>query len=178
MPASISLPQLEDLRIASPCCARWEDMPGDAVRRHCGECQMQVTNLSAMTRQEAQAFILQHSVNGEGGRVCVRLFRRHDGTVLTADCPVGFAAIRAGARAAWARLVALCALMGVTSAGAIASSRRDAFAMRRLTPVRWLEERLHPQPPVTGKMIMGDFCVPAPTPNRNLLPSAPTRNTP
>ena len=37
-----------------------------------------------MTREEAHQLIAQH----EGG-VCVRLYRRADGTVITADCPVG-----------------------------------------------------------------------------------------
>ena len=78
------LPQLlENLRIATPCQADWDDMTGDARVRFCGRCAKNVYNLSAMTRQEGEALLREK----EG--LCVRLYRRRDGTVLTADCPVG-----------------------------------------------------------------------------------------
>jgi hypothetical protein len=37
-----------------------------------------------MPREEAEAFLVERE-----GKVCVRLYKRQDGTVLTADCPVG-----------------------------------------------------------------------------------------
>jgi hypothetical protein len=78
------LPLLEDVRIAAPCQARWEDMKGDDRVRFCGQCEKNVFNLSAMPRAEAEALLRERS-----GEMCVRLYKRTDGTVLTADCPVG-----------------------------------------------------------------------------------------
>lgn len=80
---------LDNLRIASPCNASWSGMTGDDRSRFCGECRLSVYNLSAMTRSEAETFISQAE-----GRVCVRYYQRADGTVMTADCPVGVQAIR------------------------------------------------------------------------------------
>ncbi len=76
---------LEDLRIASPCNKSWEQMVGDDRVRHCSSCDKDVFNLAGMTRAEA----LQLIANQAGEGLCLRLFRREDGTVLTADCPVG-----------------------------------------------------------------------------------------
>ena len=82
-----SLDLLNDIRIASPCHEAWDRMTGDDRARHCGSCDKTVYNLSAMTADQAAELFLARE-----GRVCVRLYRRHDGTVLTADCPVGRAA--------------------------------------------------------------------------------------
>ena len=79
---------LDNIRVASPCPADWEGMYGDERKRFCGECKLNVYNLSGMTRQEAENLI----ANWEG-RLCVRFYRRADGSVLTADCPVGWAAV-------------------------------------------------------------------------------------
>jgi hypothetical protein len=59
---------------------------GDRVR-FCKECRLNVYNLSEMSRQEAEWL-----VRNREGRLCVRFFRRRDGTLLTRDCPVGFRA--------------------------------------------------------------------------------------
>jgi hypothetical protein len=80
---------LNNVRIASPCSADWEEMYGDARKRYCGDCKLNVYNLSAMSRDEAENLI----TNGEG-RLCVRFYQRADGTVITQDCPVGWAAVK------------------------------------------------------------------------------------
>jgi len=59
--------------------------PVDGERvRHCGECKLNVYNLSEMTQTEAEGLIRKHE-----GRLCVRYYQRADGTVLTRNCPVG-----------------------------------------------------------------------------------------
>lgn len=78
------LPVLEDVQIAAPCDARWEHMTGDARVRFCGQCSKNVYDLSAMPRAEAELLLQEKE-----GALCVRLHRRADGTVITADCPVG-----------------------------------------------------------------------------------------
>lgn len=78
-------------------------MVGDDRVRHCAECKLNVYNLSAMTRREAEELIASRE-----GRLCVRFFRRPDGTILTRDCPVGFRAVVARvSRVAGAALSAL-----------------------------------------------------------------------
>src|SRR5687767_1599328 len=80
---------LDEIRIASPCKSDWHQMFGDDRRRFCAECKLNVYNLSGMTREEATTLLLSAE-----GRMCVRFFRRSDGTVLTQDCPVGWKAIK------------------------------------------------------------------------------------
>jgi hypothetical protein len=99
--------RLDDVKIATPCHARWEDMIGDDRVRFCGKCQKDVFNLSAMAREEAETLLRERS-----GSMCARLYRRPDGTVLTADCPVGVRAKRV-------RRLAFVALGGGMTAGAM-----------------------------------------------------------
>ena len=80
---------LENIHVASPCSANWEGMFGDDRKRFCGDCKLNVYNLSDMTRQDAENLIISSE-----GRLCVRFFRRADGTVLTKNCPVGWAAVK------------------------------------------------------------------------------------
>jgi hypothetical protein len=80
---------LDSVKVASPCSADWEDMIGNDRRRFCGQCELNVFDLSGMTKREAEELI-----NQTEGRLCVRFFRRTDGTILTKDCPVGLRAIR------------------------------------------------------------------------------------
>jgi hypothetical protein len=80
---------LDNIKIASPCGANWDEMFGDNRKRFCAECKLNVYNISGMPQREAEDLL----INSEG-RVCVRLFKRHDGTVLTENCPVGLAKIK------------------------------------------------------------------------------------
>lgn len=57
--------------------------------RFCGQCNLHVYNLSAMSEREAEELILARE-----GRLCVRLFKRADGTVITEDCPRGLEKVR------------------------------------------------------------------------------------
>jgi hypothetical protein len=79
-----SLNLLDDIQIASPCPASWEGMRGNDRARHCASCDKTVYDLSRLTAEQAADLI-----RAKEGSLCVRLFRRSDGRVLTADCPVG-----------------------------------------------------------------------------------------
>jgi hypothetical protein len=81
----ISLPTLDALDSVSipvPCEVPWSDMRGDARTRHCDQCKQNVHDVSELSRAEALALI------GEAGTKppCLRVFRRPDGRVMTADC--------------------------------------------------------------------------------------------
>lgn len=98
---------LNTARIASPCPASWAAMQGDDRVRFCDACSKRVYDLSGLTAAEAGSLIEEAE-----GRLCVRLYRRRDGTVLTADCPVGlrYAVRRRLLRLATAGVVSLAFL--------------------------------------------------------------------
>jgi hypothetical protein len=77
------LPVLDDVRVASPCKMSWAGMAGDDRVRHCAHCNQDVFNLSGMTRDEAEALLLSR------GNLCIRYYRRADGTILLTDCTIG-----------------------------------------------------------------------------------------
>lgn len=115
MSTRVSLPEL---KIASPCPARWVDMPGDDRKHFCDACGEHVHNLAAMRDSEIAALV-------EGGTFCGQIYRRADGTILTADCPVGVrlartrmgrVALRAAA-ASFALLATTAAAIGATTWG-------------------------------------------------------------
>jgi hypothetical protein len=81
---------LPNIRVAAPCTADWNAMsrtdaadPEGRIRA-CGDCNKRVYNLSAMTRDEAEALIIRTE-----GKLCVRYFQRKDGTILLKDCSIG-----------------------------------------------------------------------------------------
>jgi hypothetical protein len=80
---------LQQIEIAAPCNASWDDMDGNEQMRFCNQCSLHVYNLSAMTAAAAEELILSRE-----GKLCVRLYRRADGTVLTEDCPKGLEKLR------------------------------------------------------------------------------------
>ena len=95
---------LDNIHIASPCSADWNEMVGDERRRFCSQCSLNVYNLSGMTRDEAENLLLTSE-----GRVCVRFYRRKDGTILMKDCPVGWQAIKRRVSKMATAVVSLCA---------------------------------------------------------------------
>ena len=82
-------PPLGRIRIAAPCNAEWKWMYGSDRVRFCGQCGQNVFNLSAMTTEEAEDLIRRTE-----GTLCVRFYRRRDGSILTRNCTVGLQAIR------------------------------------------------------------------------------------
>ena len=99
---------LNRLQIASPCPASWAEMSGDERARFCATCEKHVYDFSKMTAAEGMALIREKE-----GQVCARLWRRADGTVITADCPVGAMRLanRRRARLPWAAAACLSVVM-------------------------------------------------------------------
>lgn len=80
----LALSVLSSVRIATPCAASWAAMTGDDRVRHCALCEKNVYDLAGLTAWESLQLLAE-----QGEEACVRLHRRRDGTVLTADCDVG-----------------------------------------------------------------------------------------
>ncbi|HEY3820554.1 MAG TPA: hypothetical protein VGL81_25485 [Polyangiaceae bacterium] len=134
------LPVLDNVHIAAPCRASWDQMVGDEHVRFCGQCEKNVYNLSSLPREEAEALLA-----AKEGKMCVRVYKREDGTVLTADCPVGVKKRRR-------RRAALAAVGGSLMAAAAAIGLESRPTMGEMAHV----------PPVMGSAIVmqGDLAPP------------------
>ena len=146
------LPLLDDVRVASPCSESWDEMVGDERARFCLKCEKNVYDVSAMTRDEAESLIAR--AEGSSG-LCLRLYRRKDGTILTADCPVGKRRRRVTRIAAAALAVggAAAAIAGVGRSVAV-MGEMDIVVPQIEAPTPFeTEEEIEPE---TGKMMMGD----------------------
>ena len=156
---------LNNLKVASPCPADWNEMYGDDRKRFCGDCKLNVYNLSGMTTGEAERLV----TNAEG-RLCVRYYQRADGSIITADCPVGWAKIkqrtRVYATAAFSLVMAL--LTGVFFVSLFSRQTATVGVLRIpfTTPT--------PTPPPEHTMgaiappryVQGNVAVPTPTPSK------------
>jgi len=178
--ARIPLP-LDKISVAAPCPASWDEMRGDDRVRFCGQCQLNVYNLSAMTRQAAEKLVAQRE-----GRLCVRFYRRTDDTVLTQDCPRGLEAVRRAAwRAASAVFAGVAAMFFLTGSvvGMVWSdfSRGSGGPLGRYNPMRVMRSLSGggaPPSEVVGSTcpteqpVMGDVCPPEPNQGK-LAPETP-----
>jgi hypothetical protein len=172
MGRTFSLGVLEQVRIASPCSMKWEDMApvdGDRVR-HCGACDLNVFNLSGMARAEAEALVRKRAAAGE--RLCAQLHIRADGTILTRDCPVGLRAARLRLARAFTRLGAAAAflLTGAVFARSRQGTPTGLAGMQPFATVcRWISPPRAPVVPVQiirGEVAIGRVALPAPAPGR------------
>jgi hypothetical protein len=159
---------LNSIKVASPCSADWNEMIGDARKRFCGECKLNVYNLSEMSKQDAEQLLLKSE-----GRLCVRFYQRNDGTVITQDCPVGWKAFQQRVSKVSAAVVSLViglfTSLGFTLAyNKITESNyeRTMGAVAYPTPKRTATPKTTPSP----RVIMGDIAEPMPTPKTTPSP--------
>jgi hypothetical protein len=135
-------------------------MSGNDSARFCAQCQKHVYNWSALTAERAADLIREKE-----GKLCVRFYKRADGTILTADCPVGAAAVWRRVKRLAAAVVALLVSGVAMSLLAGDSGRRQDKRSRPKAYETWddavsaVRDFVNPQPPVMGKM-----CVPPPPP--------------
>jgi hypothetical protein len=146
---------LEGVRVAAPCKADWEKMVGDERVRYCGQCSLHVYNLSGMTKREAEGLV----ANSEG-RLCVRYYRRADGSILTRNCPTGLRAIRQRVSrisgAALSAALGFFAGIGLDLGVRITPTTKHTMGTIAMPAGR---EYVAP-PPVMGEPTMGDMAVP------------------
>jgi hypothetical protein len=139
---------LDRVHIAAPCTADWDQMIGNDRARFCGQCNLNVYNLSSMSKAEAESFIA-----GNEGRLCVRFYRRADGSILTNNCPVGLRAIRRR-MSSFAKAISSAALSFFAGVGAYGLVSNAA--------------------PFESSRTMGELVLEAPSPPA--LPTIPARN--
>ena len=175
--ARVSLPMLSRVQVASPCHESWDSMQGDERARFCGKCEKNVFDLSAMTTEQAESLLRAH-----GASLCVRFYRRNDGTVLTSDCPVGqkrrrrrrrvAAAVLAGGMLA-AGLAGIKATVGTTMGEAAFEMGKVEAVQGQTVMIEDVEDIEDPEViegPLQGEMVIDDVedveDVPEPPPQK------------
>ncbi|QOV91826.1 hypothetical protein [Humisphaera borealis] len=115
---------LEQLRIETPCPASWDAMTGDNRSRFCQACQLQVHDLTAMPREEAERLVCEAA-----GRLCVRMAVQMTATPI-ATSPVGYqSSLRTRPRKGWRFWT------GIGLIGAGMSAIANAWQGRQVVPV-------------------------------------------
>ncbi|HEV2883620.1 MAG TPA: ankyrin repeat domain-containing protein [Pyrinomonadaceae bacterium] len=107
---------LNNITIPSPCSADWNSMTGNDQVRFCGHCNLNVHDLSQMTRAQAQRLI-----TGSKGRLCARYYRDPLGQPFT--LPVSQKVHHIRRRVSRIAAGAFTATLSVTSA--LAQSSQD-----------------------------------------------------
>jgi hypothetical protein len=150
---------VDEIRVASPCHARWDDMDGNERARFCRQCSKNVFNLSAMTRVQIETLIREKE-----GKFCGRFYRRPDGRMLTADCPSRLRRLRER----MARIGGvLCAL--VVSVVGCSSRQTNPNRSERMGQVLMGDVAVSPVVCTTNNApeIMGKIALPTPLPPQN-----------
>jgi hypothetical protein len=149
----------QDLRIATPCQASWEQMTGDERMRFCDRCKQHVYNLSEMSYIEAVSFVRKQE-----GAACVRFYRRSDGTFLTRNCQD--TSFFEGLRLAMMLMGSIAYFLLILIALAGDSNARDQY-LNRLRNVKSLTcDDVYPAPSnhvVMGSVLFSDCSKPVST---------------
>lgn len=98
---------LNRVYIAAPCSVPWDSMEGDERIRHCQQCKLNVYNVAELSSKETANLIRKKE-----GRLCLKIYRRRDGTIITDNCPVGLRRIRNGLKALAVASVTLIVAIG------------------------------------------------------------------
>jgi len=163
-PDCASRDTIDQIEISSPCTVSWDEMrgaggaAGDERVRFCGQCRQNVYNVEAMSRVEARRLITARE-----GRVCVRILRRPDGTVVTADC---WARLRAARRRGFLPFLGMMVLVGFTELIAIGAGlvRLKGLMVGGAppSPIALTDLPVLPRPRVMGALPAQRFAPPPP----------------
>jgi hypothetical protein len=128
---------LNDIHIAEPCTFDWEQMSGDDRQRHCSKCENPVHDLSTMSADEANALLRSAQAP------CVRILRREDNSIVTADSRRGFARRLVLIAASWFGFVVLSGCRDATRSQQqlMGKPARDPGGRQELGKIAMPEER-------------------------------------
>lgn len=74
---------LNNPQLQNPCRIGWDEMAGEARKRHCAQCDKDVYRFSHMSLEEIHALL-----NQTGPTLCALIEKRPDGTIVTTDPPI------------------------------------------------------------------------------------------
>jgi len=151
---------LDHVSVAAPCPADWNQMVGSERVRFCGQCNRHVYNLSGISKTAAEALLASTE-----DRLCIRYYRRADGTILTQNCPVGLRAIkRKVTRAISAMLSAVMSFGAGLGLYSLTSWQEAQNALLMGAAVveqpESIAERSPTVEPIVGQMVMGEAVIP------------------
>lgn len=115
---------LDNLTIPAPCTADWNSMIGNDQVRFCEHCNLDVHNLSLMTRYQAQRLVARAN-----GRLCVRYHQDTAGQPLT--LPARQKLHRIGRRVSRIAAGAFTATLSVSSAVAQNSASSQSVSLNQ-----------------------------------------------
>lgn len=151
---------LNTISIAAPCSADWSKMTGNDQVRFCSQCSLNVYNLSNMTQDQAEDLVRKTE-----GRLCVRYYKREDGTILTQNCPVGLEALKKRvARIATATISALLSFGAGFGLFSYFTNKKTEHPVMGSVAV---------SPNNNGNYVQGDVAIP-----KNTTPNVQTNNSP
>lgn len=79
------MPDLDSIVIENPCKVDWNSMTGDEKTRFCGQCKLNVHNISEMEDEEIRE-LFKTSSDSNSKQLCLRMYKRPDGTVVRRNC--------------------------------------------------------------------------------------------
>jgi hypothetical protein len=92
--------------LKQPCSVAWDKWPEGEKVRFCNQCNLNVHNLSGMSDEEVKDLLAN-----KNERVCIFMYQRRDGTVVTDNCPVVLRAVRNRIKATTAALFLVFSLV-------------------------------------------------------------------
>ena len=142
-------------------------MTGSESVRFCHSCKLNVYNIAQFSDSEAQEIFSQ---NLNGNRMCTRIYRRPDGTVMTDNCPRALRRLRDWRNrtfAAVANVAALATLfLSANLPGAASNDKEKAApqpskskstALQSVRPVVSPDYEKNPAPALAGVPAMPDL---------------------
>ena len=69
---------LNNIKVAKPCHESWQNMTGNEREKHCLKCDHCVTNLSVLTKKQAEKIIAQRGLE----KMCIRYNYSKDGNII------------------------------------------------------------------------------------------------
>jgi hypothetical protein len=156
------IPNLDVLTIRTPCTVSWNGMEGDDRVRFCSQCKLPVYNFTQFTRTEIEGIL-----GSTPGRLCARLYRRPDGTIMTRECATGR---RKRFRKLFAMPIALLAIFtGIffcrpsSKTHHVAADAPPVEQLRQFEPFRTVMDLFDPP-------VQGEICI---NPPKSCGPTAP-----
>lgn len=144
-------------------------MTGSESVRFCHSCKLNVYNIAQFSDSEAQEIFSQ---NLNGNRICTRIYRRPDGTVMTDNCPRALRRLRDWRNRTFSTIAKVAALatlfLSANLPGAASSdkdkekvapqpSKSNSTALQSVKPVVSPDYEKNPAPALAGVPAMPDL---------------------
>lgn len=139
------------IQINEPCSQDWAGMSGSEQRRFCDACDKHVLNFSEMSSAEVSEALS----SADNTRVCARIHRRSDGSIITSDSRSKPRRSLLSQVSQFAALATACVLAGCSTKEPQQPAIMGAAAPESQTEVETRDVEI----PEDQLMLMGEICV-------------------